>query len=112
MLLLIHKDGYYSLLAGQPETSKDTYSSLMWLFFSVAPVAITLMIAAVVIEMQDPWGQLIAMFQYFITVFAAEVFHFFITMPLIFWIFTRSNPYKYMYGCLKALGMAFASNNR
>ena len=70
------------------------------------------MIAAMVVEMPDPLGQLLAMFQYLLTVLAAEVTHFFITMPILFFIFTRTNPYKHMYGCLKAFGMAFASNNR
>ena len=70
------------------------------------------MIAHVVVKMSDPMGQLLAMFQYLLTVLAAEVTHFFITMPIIFWIITRTNPYKHMYGCAKAFGMAFASNNR
>ena len=70
------------------------------------------MIAHVVVKMPDPMGQLLAMFQYLLTVLAAEFTHFFVTMPVLFWIFTRTNPYKHMYGCVKAFGMAFASNNR
>ena len=70
------------------------------------------MIAHVVVKVPDPLGQLVALFQYLLTVVAAEATHFFITMPILFWIFVRTNPYKYMRGCLKAFGMAFASSNR
>ncbi len=70
------------------------------------------MIAATVVEIEDPVGSLLAMFRFLCMVLAAEATHFFITMPLLLWAVTRTNPYKYMFGCLKAFGMAFASNNR
>ena len=70
------------------------------------------MIASSVISMVDPVDGLIALLGYFFTILAALIVHFFVALPIVYLIFTRKNPYKYMYGCLKAFGMACASNNR
>ncbi len=51
------------------------------------------------------------LFYYFLTVFSGIFVHFFITLPLIFFIFTRKNPYKFIKNMLSPLLTAFSTSS-
>jgi solute carrier family 1 (neuronal/epithelial high affinity glutamate transporter), member 1 len=48
---------------------------------------------------------------YMITVILGLLFHAFITLPLILFIFTRQNPYRFLYKMRRALMTAFATDS-
>ncbi|NOZ12036.1 MAG: dicarboxylate/amino acid:cation symporter [Acidobacteria bacterium] len=48
---------------------------------------------------------------YFFTVLAGLLVHFFITLPLIFFLFTRRNPYRFMKRMLAPLVTAFSTSS-
>ncbi len=46
---------------------------------------------------------------YFATVLAGLAFHVLVTLPAIYWMFTKKNPYKFMYQMSQALLTAFST---
>ena len=78
----------------------------------VAPVGIFCLVAARFGEAQakGEFAQVLAqMGWYFFTVLLGLALHAAITLPLILWIFTRKNPYRFMYQMSQALLTAFST---
>ncbi len=74
---------------------------------SIAPVGIGALIATLVATTgPELFTNLIG---YFLTVLAALLLHLLVTVPALFWLFTRRNPYKVMRAMAPALLTAFST---
>lgn len=86
--------------------------SFILLLMKLAPFGIFCLVAARFGEAQAG-GNLGAVLQqtgaYFGTVLAGLTVHAFVTLPLILWIFTRRNPFRFMYQMSQALLTAFST---
>ena len=86
--------------------------SFILLLMKLAPFGIFCLVTARFGEAQDG-GNLGAVLQqtgaYFGTVLAGLGVHAFLTLPLILWIFTRRNPFRFMYQMSQALLTAFST---
>ena len=90
----------------------DALLSFILLLMRLAPVGIFCLVTARFGEAQAE-GNLILVLQqtgaYFLTVLAGLAVHALITLPLILWIFTRRNPFRFMYQMSQALLTAFST---
>ncbi len=74
---------------------------------SVAPIGIAALIATLVATTgPELFSKLIG---YFLTVSAALMLHLFVTIPALFWLITRRNPYKVLRAMTPALLTAFST---
>lgn len=74
---------------------------------SLAPIGIAALIATLVATTGPQlFSQLVG---YFVTVLTALMLHMFVTLPLLFWLITRRNPYKVMRAMSPALLTAFST---
>jgi Na+/H+-dicarboxylate symporter len=74
-----------------------------------SPIGITFLIAAEIIQMEDPIAEIEALGMYIVTVLAGLFVHGFIVLPLIYLITVRKNPLPYVYGILQAMLTAFGT---
>jgi Na+/H+-dicarboxylate symporter len=65
-----------------------------------------------VVSMSNPAKTFEQLSFYFITVMCGLVIHGFITLPSIYFVFVRKNPYKFLYGMLQALVTALGTSSR
>ena len=73
----------------------------------LAPIGIAALIATLVATTgPELFAQLIG---YFVTVLLALLVHIFVTLPALFWLITRRNPYRVMKAMLPALLTAFST---
>jgi Na+/H+-dicarboxylate symporter len=73
----------------------------------LAPIGIAALIATLVATTGPAlFAQLIG---YFVTVLLALLVHIFVTLPALFWLITRRNPYRVMKAMLPALLTAFST---
>lgn len=70
------------------------------------------LIAAQIIEMDDPIKELEALGLYMATVLAGLAIHSILILPFLYFLMVRKNPYKYLYGVLQALVTAFGTASR
>jgi len=74
---------------------------------SLAPVGIAALIASLVAV--TGLGVFRGLIGYAVTVFCALLFHFLVTLPLLFWFITRRNPYAVMGAMSTALVTGFST---
>ncbi len=90
----------------------DALLSFILLLMKVAPLGIFCLVAARFGEAQAEGDFLQVLSQtgwYFFTVILGLATHAFITLPLILWVFTRRNPFQFMYQMSQALLTAFST---
>ncbi len=90
----------------------DALMKLILLFMKIAPLGIFCLVAARFGEAQadgELARELSQIGQYFGTVLAGLAVHLFGTLPLILWLTTRRNPYRFMFNMLRALLTAFST---
>ncbi|TWU05759.1 dicarboxylate/amino acid:cation symporter [Stieleria varia] len=100
------------------EQSNELLMKFVLLLMKAAPLGIFCLVAArfgkaQVEAIEDGtggiWAELMQIGWYFSTVLVGLGLHAFITLPLIFYIVRRENPYVFMYRMSKALLMAFST---
>jgi Na+/H+-dicarboxylate symporter len=92
----------------------DALLSFILLLMKVAPLGVFCLVAARFGEAQaeGEFFQVLAQTGwYFSTVLLGLATHAFITLPLILWVFTRRNPYRFMYQMSQALLTAFSTSS-
>lgn len=100
-----------TLLALVTETSTIMMKITSWVI-SVSPIGIFFLIVAQIIEMDDLNVVAGKLGLYLLTVIGGILFHGFIILPIIFYLFTRKNPYLFIVGMGQALVTAFGTGSR
>ncbi len=90
----------------------DALLSFILLLMKLAPIGIFCLVTARFGEAQAEGNLMEVLRQtgaYFATVLAGLAVHAFITLPLILWVFTKRNPFRFMYQMSQALLTAFST---
>jgi len=82
------------------------------MFYRYSPVGITFLIAGKIVEMETFGVMLGQVGLYFLTVLMGLLIHGSCILPLIFFVITRQNPYRFIYGISQALATAFGTSSR
>ena len=78
----------------------------------MAPLGVCSLVASRIAGMQDILGTLEKLAFYMLTVICGLFIHSLITLPLVFFVVTRTNPYAFMKGLRVALMTAFGIASR
>lgn len=82
------------------------------MFFRYSPVGIAFLIAAKLAEMDDPAKTFKDLGIFAVTVVTGLVIHGFIVLSLIYLIFVRKNPLRFLPAMFPAMVFAFGSESR
>ncbi|KAL4235642.1 Excitatory amino acid transporter 3 [Mactra antiquata] len=91
------------------ETICEATMQLVKLAIWYSPIGIMCLIAANVVDMDDPAKTFQQLLYYFLTVMAGLFIHGVVTLPLIYFLFVRQNPFSYLYGVFEAIVTAIAT---
>lgn len=100
-----------TLLAFVTEVSTMMMRITSWVVY-VSPVGIFFLTVSQVIEMDDLNVVAGKLGLYLLTVIGGIVFHGFVILPLIYYAFTRKNPYVFILGMGQAIITAFGTGSR
>lgn len=100
-----------TLLALVTELSTMMMKITSWVIF-ISPVGIFFLTTSQVIEMDDFNVVAGKLGLYLLTVIGGILFHGFIILPIIFYLFTRKNPYTFIVGMGQAIVTAFGTASR
>ena len=90
----------------------EALMSFIMLLMKLAPLGIFCLVTARFGEAQAEGNLLDVLRQtgaYFSTVLAGLAVHAFVTLPLLLWVFTRRNPFRFMYQMSQAILTAFST---
>ena len=84
----------------------------MSFIYRYSPIGIFFLVAAEVVNMDNPVEEIKSLALYMATVIAGLAIHSLIILPLIYLIIVRKNPYKFLAGVAQALITALATASR
>ncbi|XP_038195369.1 neutral amino acid transporter B(0) isoform X2 [Arvicola amphibius] len=82
-------------------------SWIMW----YAPVGILFLVASKIVEMKDVRQLFIRLGKYILCCLLGHAIHGLLVLPLIYFIFTRKNPYRFLWGIMTPLATAFGTSS-
>jgi len=104
---LAAKEEYRKIVGNLANAVFEIMMKLTMAIISIAPIGIGALIATLVATTgPELFTKLIG---YFLTVLAALMIHLFVTVPALFWLITRRNPYKILRAMTPALLTAFST---
>ncbi|KAM8954064.1 neutral amino acid transporter B(0) [Pelodytes ibericus] len=80
---------------------------IMW----YAPVGIMFLVAGKIVEMEDVILLFSSLGKYICCCIVGHVIHGLVVLPLIYFTFTRKNPYRFLWGIVSALATAFGTSS-
>ncbi|XP_069500680.1 neutral amino acid transporter B(0) [Ambystoma mexicanum] len=89
------------------EATMVLVSWIMW----YAPLGIMFLVAGKIVEMEDVVALFSSLGKYICCCIVGHVIHGLIVLPLIYFIFTRRNPYRFLWGIFTALATAFGTSS-
>ncbi|XP_006142173.2 neutral amino acid transporter B(0) [Tupaia chinensis] len=82
-------------------------SWIMW----YAPVGILFLVAGKIVEMEDVGMLFASLGKYILCCLLGHAIHGFLVLPLIYFLFTRKNPYRFLWGIVTPLATAFGTSS-
>ncbi|XP_046584551.1 excitatory amino acid transporter 1-like [Haliotis rubra] len=82
---------------------------LVYLVIWYSPIGVLFLVAHKVVEMENPEQTFQQLLYYFLTVMAGLLAHGFVSLPLIYFLFVRKNPLKYIAGVAQAIFTALGT---
>ncbi|MGH0146249.1 UNVERIFIED_CONTAM: hypothetical protein FKN15_008003 [Acipenser sinensis] len=89
------------------EATMVLVSWIMW----YAPLGIMFLVAGKIVEMEDVGMLFASLGKYICCCVVGHVIHGLLVLPLIYFIFTRKNPYSFLWGIFTALATAFGTSS-
>lgn len=78
----------------------------------LSPIGIFFLVVAEILSIDDLGRTGSKLGLYFLTVLTGCLLQGFVILPLLYFIFTRLNPYRFIYGLLQAMITAFGTSSR
>uniref|UniRef100_A0ABK0LT41 Amino acid transporter n=1 Tax=Rattus norvegicus TaxID=10116 RepID=A0ABK0LT41_RAT len=82
-------------------------SWIMW----YAPIGILFLVAGKIVEMKDIRQLFIGLGKYIVCCLLGHAIHGLLVLPLIYFLFTRKNPYRFLWGIVTPLATAFGTSS-
>ncbi|KAK1150800.1 hypothetical protein AOXY_G33555 [Acipenser oxyrinchus oxyrinchus] len=89
------------------EATMVLVSWIMW----YAPLGIMFLVAGKIVEMEDVGMLFASLGKYICCCIVGHIIHGLLVLPLIYFIFTRKNPYSFLWGIFTALATAFGTSS-
>uniref|UniRef100_A0A4X2KR35 Amino acid transporter n=1 Tax=Vombatus ursinus TaxID=29139 RepID=A0A4X2KR35_VOMUR len=89
------------------EATMIMVSWIMW----YAPVGIMFLIAGKIVEMEDVGRLFASLGKYVCCCILGHIIHGLLVLPLIYFLITRKNPYRFLWGIVPALATAFGTSS-
>lgn len=106
------------VLSGEGPASPGPYVTLLLLTRTLCscpryvPVGIMFLVGSKIVEMKDIVMLVTSLGKYIFTSMLGHFIHGGIVLPLIYFVFTRKNPFKFLLGLLTPFATAFATCSR
>uniref|UniRef100_A0A7N9IFA4 Amino acid transporter n=1 Tax=Macaca fascicularis TaxID=9541 RepID=A0A7N9IFA4_MACFA len=89
------------------EATMVLVSWIMW----YAPVGIMFLVAGKIVEMEDVGLLFARLGKYILCCLLGHAIHGLLVLPLIYFLFTRKNPYRFLWGIVTPLATAFGTSS-
>ncbi|XP_006627776.2 neutral amino acid transporter B(0) [Lepisosteus oculatus] len=89
------------------EATMILVSWIMW----YAPFGIMFLVAAKIVEMEDVATLFTSLGKYICCCIVGHIIHGLVVLPLIYFVFTRKNPFTFLWGIVTALATAFGTSS-
>ena len=90
----------------------DVSMKIMMLNMWDAPIGIGFLIAGQILEINDIVATAKGLALYIVTVLTGLAIHLFLTIPIMYFVISRKNPFKFYFHMLDAITMGFATSSR
>lgn len=77
-----------------------------------APLGIMFLVANKIVEMENVGALFASLGKYIACCIVGHAIHGFLVLPAIYFVFTRKNPYNFLWGIFTALATAFGTASR